>query len=62
MAHCQYKKSKYWFGEENLYIEKWWIIHNGPKQQIAMMFYNYKNMYGDDNYMKDHQEGILKLK
>jgi hypothetical protein len=28
--------------------KKWWIVQNGPRQQIAKMFDNYKSTYGDE--------------
>jgi len=37
-------------GQESktFYIEEWWIVHNGPRQQTMMMFDNNKSTYGDE--------------
>ncbi len=34
------------------YIEEWWIIQNGPRQQIATIFDNNKNTYGDEKTIR----------
>jgi len=35
-------------GSKTFHIEEWWIVENGPIQQNAKMFNNYKSTYGDD--------------